>query len=154
MSRFKLITLMGIVISSLTSCTQNEPNENGVATTAIDSVKVIEAGVDFILKTERLSNDYYLNPLKIVKSRNVPSNTVFFTNGFKTQIVNEKLNLKIRIDSTKVQTYVEVIELKNAEKDRVLVTLLFRTTGNEFAIWLKKGQSKCLEIDSVSHSKI
>ena len=151
--KFKLI-IVTCVLGLMASCTTNNDVENKRTTNIIDSVKAIETGVDFVFKTKRFADDYYVNPLKIVKSKNVPDNTVFLANGLKTELVNEKPNSEILNNWKNPQPYLEVLELKNVDHDRILLTLLFRTTGNEFAIWLKKGQSKCLEVDSLSHSKI
>lgn len=143
--------------SLISSCVQDKNNsiekKSDTTTNTIDTLKVIEHGVDYIFKTQRFAIDYYINPLKIVKSKNVPANITFFLNGLKIELVNEKPNLNTE-DWRHPYPYLEVLKLKNTEKDRVLLTLLFRTTGNEYTIWLKKEKSNNLKIDSLSHLQI
>lgn len=130
-----------IAIALLISCAQ-ENNE-----------KVIEAGVNHIFKTVHFADDYYNNPLKIVKSKNTPPNLYFYINGLRTELVNEKPNSKIINNWKHPLPYLEILELKNIDRNKILLKILFRTTGNEFEIYFKK-QSDSLKVDSVSHGHI
>ncbi len=130
-------------------------NHNSAKSYPIDTTYVIKSGANYIFEKERFAPEFYAKPLKIVKCQLVPPKINFMHNGQPIQIVDKKPLNQIMTNWQKPEPYLEIMELKRVNNERILLRLLFPTTGNEYTIWFKKEKrGSNLRIDSLSHSKI
>lgn len=57
---------------------------------ALDSIAVIESGLNHIFKINHFAPELYANPVQIIKSGNVPKETRFIINGRAIELVDRQ----------------------------------------------------------------
>lgn len=119
-----------------------------------DSAKVIEQGVIHIFKTNTFAPTYYTQPVKIVRSPNVPANLVFSVDGRKCELVDRPEYQDFFKDLMKPVPYVEVEKLKFNSVESVEIDLLFRTTGRWFMLELKRENNTNWKVVKISEATI
>lgn len=127
----------------LVACTNNgHPSKSDNTKTSLDTAKVIETGIDYLFKNQRFAPTYYVYPLKIVKSKNVPSTMVFMVNGQSIEMVAKKPLEDILPDWRKPQPYLDVIKLKRTPNGIIELELFFLTIGSNFILKINEKDGK------------
>jgi hypothetical protein len=145
-------TLASAIIGGLLmSCDAKFGSQVG-NTTEFDSAKVIKQGVMHIFKTNTFAPTYYTQPVKIVRSPNVPANLAFSVGTQKCELVDKPA--KFYADVFKPIPYVEVEKLKFSTVESAEVDLIFPATGHWFMLELKKVNSRDWKVVKMQEATI
>lgn len=148
---FYLKLLLAVIGLLLISCDSNfsSHDQNGVE---LDSAKVIEQSLVHIFKTNTFAPTYYTQPIKIVRSPNVPANLVFSVGTQKCELVDRPA--QFYTDVFKPIPYLEVEKLKFSTVESAEVDLVFPATGHWFMLELKKVNSRDWKVVKMQEATI
>lgn len=121
----------------LISCNKNSGSHDGKGG-ELDSAKVIKQSLVYIFNTNKFAPTYYTQPIKIVKSPNLPSDLDFSIMGKKCELVDKPA--EFHTDLFKPIPYVEVEKIKFINGESAEVDLIFRATGHWFMLELNKDE--------------
>ncbi len=119
----------------LISCDPNFRSHDGEGI-ELDSAKVIEQSLVHVFRTNTFAPTYYTQPIKIVRSPNVPANLDLSIKGKKCELVDKPT--EFYNDVFKPIPYVKVEKLKFNTIESAEVDLVFPATGHWFMFELKK----------------
>jgi hypothetical protein len=117
-----------------------------------DSAKVIEQGLVHIFKTNTFAPTYYSQPIRIIKSANVPIGIDISINGQKCELVEKPA--RFYADVFKPIPYVDVDKLKFTTVESAEVELVFPATGHLFMLELKKENNTNWKVVKISEATI
>lgn len=148
---FYLKIVLAVTGLLLASCDSNFGSQTGNSI-EFDSAKVIEQGVAHIFKTNTFAPTYYTQPIKIVRSPNVPANLAFSVGTQKCELVDKPASFYT--DVFKPIPYVEVEKLKFNTVESAEVDLVFPATGHWFMLELKKQNSRDWKVVKIQEATI
>jgi hypothetical protein len=142
------IMALGILLKAMTFCS------SGNTTIAeIDSVRVIETGIEYVFDTQKFNPYYYSQPIKIVKSAYIPKKAQFIIHGRQCEII-DKLPDSVYRNVFKPTPYIEVVKFKSNQDKTIELDLIFRATGHWFKMELKPKQEKSWKVEKMSEATI
>jgi len=120
-----------------------------------ESIQVIEESLQKILDKNILPKEYYQQPLQIVTPKGFDPIEIK-VNGMKCILLPEETNVNRLIKGMDIFTprpLVEIAELKMC-KELIYIDLIFRATGHNFSLQLKRTTKGKLEITKISERTI
>lgn len=127
--------MFSIICLLLISCDSDFRSHDGEGI-ELDSAKVIEQSLVHVFRTNQFAPTYYTQPIKIVRSPNIPANLDFSINEKKCTLVDKPT--EFYNDVFKPIPYVKVEKLKFNTIESAEVDLVFPATGHWFMLKLKK----------------
>ncbi len=145
----KAMLILSIIWPIHSSCNRSE----SLLESEGDSAKIVKASLENVFKIVQFAPEYYEQPVRIIKSRNVPDGLDFPINGKRCLIV-EKPNDSVYADWQNPVSFVEVEKLKFNNKESVNVDLVFRATGHWFMLTLKRDEKSNWEVEKMTQATI
>jgi len=142
------IMVVGLFVTATTSC-----SSYNTESTKIDSVLVIETGIEYVFETQKFNPNYYIAPIKIIKSANIPDKAKFSINGKQCEVI-DKLPDSLHKNIFKPLPFIEISEFKLNQDKTIELGLIFRATGHWFKIKMKPKQEKSWQIEKISEATI
>jgi hypothetical protein len=115
----------------------------------IDSTATIAFGVNHIFKTITFSQQFKSEPLKIIRSKNVPKNINFQANGMNIEVVDPQSRKVLKGDNLNPLPYLEVIELHPVNDTLIKLSMQFPSLGLGFNIEMENKQKSQMKILSL-----
>ncbi|SFG60953.1 hypothetical protein [Pedobacter insulae] len=142
---------MFFLYANFTVC-KNNGNKNH-----INSAKVLETSLNYILNHQRLVKEYHNQPLQIINYKSNPFQEQIVVRGTRAIILPDTTNsylLMKNMDIFKPIPIVEIITIKNEGENIVSVDLIFRSTGHSFFLRLKETKNEEFSVISISEQTI
>ncbi|MCF2445835.1 hypothetical protein L0657_17875 [Dyadobacter sp. CY345] len=142
------IMVVGLFVTATTSC-----SSYNTESTKIDSVLVIETGIEYVFETQKFNPNYYIAPIKIIKSAYIPDKAKFSINGKQCEVI-DKLPDSLHKNIFKPLPFIEISEFKLNQDKTIELGLIFRATGHWFKIKMKPKQEKSWQVEAISEATI
>jgi hypothetical protein len=139
-SRIIIFLLAGVF--DLSCSTGENKNESPV-----DSTAIIESALDRVFKINYFAPEFYANPVKIIKSRNIPGSLTFKINGQNIELVNRQPKHFYRLNVSKPMPFVDVEKFKIIDENTVRLNLGFPSIGNVFEMKIHWKNGKVLNAE-------
>lgn len=153
MKNIALIVILLFCTISLTLLSCNHSENNYLVQK--DSISIIKESLDHILDKKVLPKEYYTQPLQIIVPKNLQHAEIFI-NGKKSILLPINTDVKQLMkgmDIFKPITLVELGDFKLRNK-LIFIELIFRATGHNFSLELKKDKSGRFKIMNVRERTI
>lgn len=144
----KVVLFLLAALSFLSSCNkgQNEFSD-------YDKAAIIEHGIHHIFQSSRFVSDFYLNPVQIVKSSNVPGSVRIVVNGRSCALIDELSKELYQEDPGHPLPFVKVVKLDRIGTNLVGLDVEFPSIETTFYMKIKHSPGDIPEIVALSSSK-
>lgn len=134
------------------SCSSRKDFNNSI----LDTNKVIEKSVEHIFKTKEFPEEYYIQSIKIFKSKYTPELLNFKINGRSIELISKpnEDSLYLNRDIFNPKLFIDVVKINRNSDQSINVELIFPSTGDLFNIKMKSENSIKWEIVNASEAKI
>ena len=139
--------LLHIILFLNFSCSTS--TEKGIS--SIDTVAVIETGIDYVFKHTSFAPEFYSHPVQIINSNNVPTGTKFMINGRGIKLVDKKAKQFYTKNVFHPLPFVDVERLKMNPNNIIELDLGFPSTGNVYQLKIKYINGKIWKIEELSN---
>lgn len=143
----KLFLVLSILCISTITC------QNTTKVGKLDSSKILEVSLNYILNHQHLVKEYHNQPLQIINYKKQPLKTPIVVNGTKCLILPDTTNsyrLLRKMDIYKPLPLVEIIDITYKTEQAITVELILRTTGHGFLITLKENKNGEFSVTNIS----
>ncbi len=120
----------------------------------VDSTEIIGQSLDYIFLNNQFAPTYYSQPLRVIKSINVPKDFNVVVNDKKCLLVKSPKYPDFFKDTDKPIPYVEVEKLKVNDNGSVEIDLIFRATGHWFMLELSKDEKLVWKVIKMEEATI
>lgn len=142
--------LSALCISTITC--QNTSNVD-----KLNSSKILEVSLTYILNHQHLVKEYHNQPLQIINYKKNPFQEPIVVNGRKSLILPDTTNSNRflrKIDIYKPLPLVEIIDITYKTEKVITVDLILRATGHGFFITLKETKNGEFSVTNISEYTI
>lgn len=143
----RLFLVLSILCISTITC------QNISKVDKLDSSKILEVSLTYILNHQHLVKEYHNQPLQIINYKKNPFNKPIVVNGTKCLILPDTTNsyrLLSKMDIYKPIPLVEIIDITYKTEEVITVELILRATGHGFLITLKENKNGELSVTNIS----
>jgi hypothetical protein len=149
MKHQQTIIYIALVISILASAILFSCSSSKKDVVNIDSTAAIAFGVNHVFKTISLSQQFKSEPIKIIRSKNVPKNINFQANGMNIEVVDPQSRKVLKGDNLNPLPYLEVIEIHSVNDTLIKLSMQFPSLGLGFHIEMENKQNSQMKILSL-----
>jgi hypothetical protein len=143
----KLFLVLSILCISTITCQNNSKVDK------LDSSKILEVSLTYILNHQHLVKEYHNQPLQIVDYKKNALQDPIVVNGRKSLILPDTTNsyrLLRKMDVSKPLPLVEIIDITYKTVKVITVELILRATGHGFLITLEENKNGELSVTNIS----
>jgi len=149
----KKITIREIIIPVILLLATTSCSTRSATSEDIDSAQVIETGIEYVFKKKKFNPNYYIAPIKIIKSAYIPDKAKFSINGKQCEVI-DKLPDSLHKNIFKPLPFIEISEFKLNQDKTIELGLIFRATGHWFKIKMKPKHEKSWQVEKIFEATI